>query len=235
MYEECVKVSQGRHFPGNTKHNIDVAKAIREEGSDLQEETLVDVLNRGDRWRRRFLLEGSSVQDGNVHLSPRVKGNWFGAVPQYDPAEHQITIDATPTAEWRKALEEEVGVEVLGKKTDGGAVIGMLTNVATGKTDGVISPCGSAVIEGEQIKIATAGEAGLGVFFVAADGTKKASIFGLAENTPKKIICTIPQLDPGSYTLQIVTRYTGGNQLLKVPRTITYELPLTVKGNETKG
>jgi hypothetical protein len=213
---------------GNTKHNIDTAKAIKEEGSDLQEETIVDVLNRGDRIKRHFLLEGSSVQDGNVHLAPRVKGSWIGADPLYNPAEHKITIDATPTAELRKAIEEEVGIEVLGKKTGGGAVIGLLTDVATGKTDGTISPYGSAVIEGDKIKIDPTDEAGLGVFFISSDGTKTASILGLATNGPKKIVCTIPMLNPGTYTLQIVTRYSTSGTLLKEPRTITYELPLIV-------
>ncbi|MDR1330756.1 MAG: hypothetical protein LBK07_01480, partial [Tannerella sp.] len=99
---------------GDTKHIEDVGKAIKDEGSDLQIETIVDVLNRADRWKRRFLLEGSSVQDGNVHLLPRIPGNWIGADPHYDPKEHKTTLDATLTASMRKALEEEVDVEVLG-------------------------------------------------------------------------------------------------------------------------
>jgi hypothetical protein len=69
---------------GNTKQNEDIAKAIKNEGSDLQLEMLIDVLNRGDRWRRHYLLEDSSVQDGNVRLTPRVKGNWVGVSHVFD-------------------------------------------------------------------------------------------------------------------------------------------------------
>jgi hypothetical protein len=214
---------------GTTKHNEDIAKAIKEDGSDLQVETLLDVLNRGDRVRRRFLLEGYSVQTDIVHLAPRVTGNWLGADPLFDPKEHKITVNAIPTAGLRKALEEEVGVEVLGKKTEGGAVIGLVTDAFTGKTDGTISVYGNLIITGEKIKIAPLNEAGLGVFFVAADGTETPDSIPLTVNDPKKLIAHVPALTDGVYTLKIVTRYSQATTLLKHPRTIVYELPLTVK------
>jgi hypothetical protein len=220
---------------GNTKHNEDIAKAIKDDGSDLQVETLLDVLNRGDRVRRRFLLEGYSVQTNIVHLAPRVTGNWIGADPLFDPKEHKITIDAIPTAEFRKALEEEVGIEVLGKKADGGAVIGLVTDAFTGKTDGTISVYGDIVITGEKIRIDPVGGEGLGVFYVAANGTETKDIIPFTVNDPKKVIAHVPALAPGTYTLKIVTRYSNSNTLLKEPRTILYELPLTVKDSKATG
>jgi hypothetical protein len=213
---------------GDTKRNEDIAQAIRDEGSDLQIETLIDVLNRSDRWKRRFVLEGSSVQDGNVHMAPRVPGNWEGADPHYDPKKHRTTIDAFPTADMRRAIEEEVGVEVLGKKVDGGAVIGLVTDVTTGRTDGAISPGGDLVITGSKIKVAPAGGQGLGIFFVSGTGSEVAVTYPLTQNDPKKIICRVPALQAGKYTLKIVTRFANSTILLKDPRTIVYELPLTV-------
>jgi hypothetical protein len=214
---------------GTTKHNEDIARAIKEEGSDLQLETLLDVLNRGDRVRRRFLLEGCSIQTDIVHVAPRVSGNWLGADPLFDPAAHKITVNATATASLRKALEEEVGVEVLGKKTDGGAIIGLVTDVLSGKTDGTISVNGDLIITGEKIKIAPAGGEGLGVFFTAENGAETPLEYPISENSPKKILCRVPNLAAGTYTLKIVTQFTSGNTLLKQPRTIVYELPLKVE------
>lgn len=101
----------------------------------------MSILNERDSVVIDALLGGSSVQDSNVHLAPRVTGNWLGADPLFDPKAHKITVDAFPTGELRKALEE-VGVEVLGKKAGGGAIIGLVTDVLTGKTDGTISPNG---------------------------------------------------------------------------------------------
>jgi hypothetical protein len=214
---------------GHTKHNEDIARQIVEERSELRYETILGVLSERDAIERKYLLKGFSVQTGNVHLSPRVRGNWVGADPLFDHHAHKITMDATPTADMRKALEEEVGVEVLGKKADGGARIGLVTDTTTGKTDGTVTPGGSITIDGVKIKVAPAGEAGTGVFFVAADGTETQDNTPPVVNEPKRIICRVPALPAGMYTLQIRTRYThGGNEQLKQTRTINYEIPLTV-------
>ena len=212
---------------GNTLHNEDIAQNIVKERSELRYETILSILNERDAVERDALLNGSSVQNGNMHLSPRVLGNWIGADPVFDPKEHKITLDATLTVEMRKALEE-VGVEILGKKTDGGAIIGLVTDVLTGKTDGTISVGGDIIITGEKIKIAPVGEEGLGVFFVAPDGTDIPLDHPMTENNPKKIICRLPlDVTDGIYTLKIVTRFSSGTLYLKTPRTILYELPLT--------
>jgi hypothetical protein len=212
---------------GNTKSNQDIAEAIKKEGSELQIETLIDVINRVDRWKRRFLLEGSSVQDSNVHLAPRVADSWEGAAPHYDPKEHKRTIDAIPTASLRKALEDDVEIEVLGKKTDGGAIIGLVTDTCTGKTDGTITCSENIIITGRKIKIVPADEAAPGIFLAAADGTE-TPVTSIAINNPKRIICRVPELAAGSYTLKIVTRFSNGSTLLRAPRTLIYEIPLTV-------
>jgi hypothetical protein len=212
----------------NTMHNEDVAKAIKEEGSDLQLETLIDVLNRGDRIRRKALLNGSSVQDGNIRFSPRVTGNWIGTDPQFNPKVNKITVDASPTADFRHAFED-VSVEVLGVKADGGARIGLVTDLFSGKTDGTVTPGGDLIITGEKIKLLPVDEEGLGIFFTPDDGSPDIPLdYPLAENDPKTVRCRVPAaLYPGrSYMLKIVTRFTSSNTLLKEARTITYELPL---------
>jgi hypothetical protein len=48
------------------------------------------------------------------------------------------------------------------------------------------------------------------------------------QNDPKKLVCRIPALAAGAYTLNIVTRYSNSSVLLKALRTIIYEQPLTV-------
>ena len=212
---------------GNTLHNEDIAQIIVKERSELRYETILSILNERDAVERDALLNGSSVQSGNTHLAPRVLGNWIGADPVFDPKEHRITLDATLTVEMRRALEE-VGVEILGKKTDGGAIIGLVTDVLTGKTDGAVSVGGDIIITGDKIKIAPAGEEGLGVFFVTEDGTDIPLDHPMTENNPKKIICRLPlNVTDGIYTLKIVTRYSNGSTNLEKPRTLLYELPLT--------
>lgn len=213
---------------GNTLRNEDVARQIVEGRSELRYDTILGVINERDAIVRNALLGGSSVQDANMHLAPRISGNWIGTHPVLNPATHKITLDAAPTTELRKALEEEVGVEILGIKADGGARIDLVTDTHSGKTDGTISAWGNIIITGEKIKIAPADEAGLGVFYVAADGTETQDDTPLTLNDPKRIICRVPGLADGTYTLKIVTRHSSGGVLLKQPRAILYELPLRV-------
>jgi hypothetical protein len=131
----------------------------------------------------------------------------------------------TPTAELRTALGE-VGVEVLGVK-ESGAYIGLVTDVATGKTDGTITPNEDIIIEGDKIKVAPE-EEGYGVFFADEGGTETPVTHRLTENNPKKVIARVPALAAGTYTLKVVTRFSQSNFLLKEPRNIIYSQPLTV-------
>ncbi|MDR1416826.1 MAG: DUF4469 domain-containing protein [Prevotellaceae bacterium] len=215
---------------GNTQRNEDVARSIVEARSELRYDTILSILHERDAAVRSALLGGSSVQDGNVHLTPRVAGSWVGTKSVFDPAAHKITLDATLTAELRKALGEEVSVEVLGVQAEGGARINLVTDVYIGKPNGTIHPHSDIIIDGEKIKIAPDNEAGLGVFFVATDGTETPIEFPTSENTPKRILCRVPgALVVGqTYTLKIVTRFTSGGNLLKAPRAILYELTLEV-------
>ncbi|MDR0371010.1 MAG: DUF4469 domain-containing protein [Prevotellaceae bacterium] len=212
---------------GNTLRNEDIARKVVKERSEFRYETILAILNERDTIVLDAVQNGSSVQDGNIHIAPRVTGNWVGADPIFDPKAHKITVDATPTAEFRKALEE-VGVEVLGKKTDGGAIIGLVTDVLTGKIDGSVSPNGDIIIEGSKIRIAPVEDAEMGVFFVDAAGTATPLDYPMTENNPKRIVCRVPALANGEYTLKIVTCFTASNHLLKQARTIEYELPLKV-------
>ena len=211
---------------GNTLHNEQIAQRIVQGRSELRLETIVSILAQRDEIVREALQQGSSVQDGNARISPRVSGNWIGSEARYVPEAHKITCDMTPTAELRAALGA-VGVEVLGVK-ESGAYIGLVTDVASGKTDGTVTPNEDIIIEGDKIKVAPDGETGLGVFFVAADGAETAVTHRLAENNPKKVIARVPELTAGTYTLKIATRFTGGSTLLKEVRTITYSLPLAI-------
>lgn len=213
---------------GNTKRNEDIARTIIDEGSEIKYDTLVNILNRRDRIERNMLRQGCSVQSGNVRLSPRVSGSWTGRNAGYDAAVNRPAIDAVITADMRESLQE-VGVEVLGVK-DGGAYIGMVTDTATGLTDGTLTLNDDILIEGEKLKVAPEGEDGSGVFFVDSAGQVHPVTRRLTQNGPKKILARVPLLPDGEYTLRIVTRYSNGGTLLKEPRVIDYDRLLIVNG-----
>ncbi|MDR0644086.1 MAG: DUF4469 domain-containing protein [Treponema sp.] len=211
---------------GNTLKNEDIAASIVAARSELRLETILSVLNARDEIVREALAQGSAVQDGCVHISPRVSGNWVGISHAFDPEVHKISMDVAPTAEMRAVLDT-VGVEVLGEKNSG-AYIGLVTDISTGKTDGTITPDEDVMVTGDRMKILPEDEAGLGVFFVDESGGEHPVTRKLSENTPKKLLFRVPALADGLYTLKVVTRFSKSSVLLHEPRTITYDFPLTV-------
>jgi hypothetical protein len=214
---------------GHTLRNTDLARRIVDEGSEIQYETLVSIFDHGDRIKRETLLSGTSVLDGVAHFTPRVTGNWNGATHRFDPALHKITLDITPSAEMRKALAEEVNVEVLGIR-DGGAYIGLVTDLSTGLTDNTVHRDEDMAIEGVKIKVAPEDQDDLGVFlnFLGPVETPLPPVKitkRYIQNDPKKVVVRLPATLPaGPYQLYIVTRFSNTSTLLKEesPRTITY-------------
>ncbi|MDR1220559.1 MAG: DUF4469 domain-containing protein [Treponema sp.] len=212
---------------GSTIHNKDIASRIVAERSELRLETILSILTARDEIVRKTLLQGTAVQDGCVRMSPRVSGSWLGASHAFDPQTHKIGVDASLTADMRAALET-VGVEVLGEK-DSAGYIALVTDIATGRTDGAITPDEDILITGDKIKIAPEGEGGLGVFFVDAQGAEHPVMHKITENLPKKLIVRVPNLAAGSYTLKVATRFSNSKVLVQEPRTIIYALTLAVE------
>jgi hypothetical protein len=212
---------------GETLHNNDIAARIVAARSELRLETIVSILTGRDEIVRDAIAQGPAVQDGCVRIAPKVSGSWIGVSNAFDPHTHKLGIDVSPSAELRAVLET-VDVEVLGEK-DSGAFIGLVTDVITGKTDGIITPDEDIIVTGDKLKIQPEDDADLGVFFVDANGLETRVTRKLTENHPKKLVFRVPLLPAGSYSLKVVTRFSKSNVVLQEPRTITYEFPLTVQ------
>jgi hypothetical protein len=117
---------------------------------------------------------------------------------------------------------------VLGVK-DGGAYIGLVTDAATGATDGTITPNDDIIIEGDRLRIAPEGDTNLGVFFVNEAGESLPVTHRLTVNDPKRIIARVPALVPGTYRLYVITRFSNSSTLLKEKRSMEYDRWLTVR------
>lgn len=83
-------------------------------------------------------------------------------------------------------------------------------------------------ISGNKIKVA-GDDAANGIYFVNADtnGRIQVDISDVVVNNPSELIVIIPDLSAGTYKLEVVTQYAGGN-LLKEPRTAEFDKILTV-------
>lgn len=212
-----------------TRRNEDIANRIVAEGSELRKETILSVLNRRDEEVKEILLDGCSFMDGLVQISPRVAGVWANAGSPFDPAAHKRTVDLVPTAAFREALEG-VGVRVLGTKSSG-AEITLITDTASGRTDGTLTVGDDIIIEGSKIKVDEA-DAEQGVFIVDGAGAEHKVVRRLSVNKPSQIIARVPADVPeGACTVLVRTRYTTGGTVLKELRTITAQVScMAVKG-----
>jgi hypothetical protein len=216
---------------GTTRRQSDIIDRIAAEGSEVKPATIRAVLDRANAVKQEFLLQGYSVFDDFIHLTPRVTGSWVGT-EHFTEGHHRVTVDAVVS----KALHEQfkqVGVEVLGV-ADSKARIMLVTDVATQKSDGTITCGDDIVIVGHRIRLAGLPqpdgslEPGINVFFVAPDGVTLIPAVRVSENNPARLVARVPaDLTAGqNYLLRIVTRFSKNATLLKEPRTIDYELPL---------
>jgi hypothetical protein len=213
---------------GSTVRNEDVASAIEEEGSEINYQTILSILNRADAIKRRFILSCRTVQDGVGHYKPQILGPWDGATAKFDDTVNTVYMEMTPSPEMHEAFKE-VGAEVVGVK-DSGAYIGRIINSVTGKADGLIVPDEDITIEGEKIKIVPDNDENSGVFFTSIETgvvTKVTKRF--VKNDPKTVIARVPALSAGKYSLSIVTKFASSTIALKAPRTIVYEHTLSVE------
>ena len=213
-----------------TLRNEDIAQRIVDEGSEIKYDTLLSIINQHDRIIREAVCDGYSVLTGVGQYSPRVTGSWIGKSANFDPSVNKLTLDMVLSKEMRDALST-VGVEVLGVKEGGDASIGLVTDTYTGEATGYISAGEDILIEGTKIKVA--GDPDLcGVYFIPRDAPEE-TIYKverrLTQNDPSRIIARVPAtLEPGVYTLRIVTQFSNSAVLLKEPRTLEYEQPLVV-------
>jgi hypothetical protein len=211
---------------GHTIRNEDIANRIVRERSELRYETILSILNERDGIVLESVLTGSSVQDGVVHIAPSVTGLWIGADRTVDPSRQKPSVSISPAAALREGLAN-VKMEIIGVK-DSGAYIGLVTDAATKAIDGHITPNGIMVITGDKLRIAPADEPELGIFFVDENGGK-TPVTQISQNEPKRLTALVPPLPAGTYTLQVVTRFSNGSTLLNVARTIVYDMPLIVE------
>lgn len=211
---------------GHTIHNEDIARRIVNERSELRYETILAILNERDSIVLESVLSGSSVQDGVVHIAPSVTGLWVGSDRTVNPARQKPSVSISPTAELRNGLAQ-VKMEILGVK-DSGAYIGLVTDAATKSVDGHITPNGIVVITGDKLRVAPEDDPEMGIFFVDETGAK-TPVTQISQNEPKRLTVLVPPLSAGTYTLQVVTKFSSGNTLLKLARTIVYDTPILVE------
>lgn len=208
-----------------TLHSEDIAKEIKRTGSEFKYETILSIVSQSNGIIADYLMDGQSVMTDLCMFSPRIMGAFPNAKADFDANINKLTFDIVLSKEMRERLKKVKTIN-RGMKADV-AQIDLVTDTATGLTNGKITPNDDILIEGSRIKVA-GDESVVGVFFVAEDGTITKVARRLTQNDPSRVLARVPALADGKYTLQIVTQFSQNNFLLKDARTLVYDSLLTV-------
>ena len=204
----------------------DIAKLVKDAAPELEQDEVLRIIELNDKVVREQLQLGNSVLTGFCQMTPRVNGS-FVPRGKFNSEVHRVALDMVTSAEMR-AMLKDVEVNILGVK-DSGTYIGLVTDTATGMTDGTITAGDDILIEGDKIKIDPIEDKSLGVFFVNVDGEAIPVTRRLTQNDPQRIIARVPSdLPSGQYTLRVLTKYTTASILLMEPRVIEYDSLLIV-------
>jgi hypothetical protein len=179
---------------------------------------------------RAFIAELSD--GGNVSLPELfsakidIQGVFPEADSAFDPAANSLHVGI------RAAVRRAIAGTSTHRVSDSasGLYIGHARDTGSGTTDDLLTPGMVLQILGTKLKIVGERDA-VGVFFVGEDGAETpAAEHALSRNGEKQLDVVVPALAPGLWRVKVVTQYSSGATLLKIPRSYTFALPLAVHG-----
>jgi hypothetical protein len=206
-----------------TKEIID---EIVNDGIELKADTILNVITRFNSKSSQLVLSGYNVNTGLVYMRPVIKGVFYDKT--WKPEVNSVYISMRQGADLAAAVAE-TSVEILGIQSEPLEIFS-ITDQTTGKTDGSLTKGRNAEIKGSYLKIAGENPA-CGITFTnaATQEVTKLETADIVLNEPSRLLIFVPApLVAGEYDLTVATQYTGGNNLLKEPRSITADLTIVI-------
>ena len=175
------------------------------------------------------LCDGYSVNTGYFTARTVIRGVFDSPTESYSKDRHNILFQFNQGDTLRAEIPN-IEISILGV-ADATSAILQVKDVKSGSVNDLITPGRNLRITGTKIKVA-GDNAANGVYFVntATNARTMVEVSDMVNNNPSELIVVIPALDPGTYTLEVVTQYTSGNErILKEPRTAALDATLTVE------
>ena len=192
-------------------------------GTLLTRTDILAVLNGIEEEVSALTREGFTVNMPLLNTSFSISGVFEGPLDSFDPNRHRLYVNLA-----KGTILRDAETQVALSKTDAMVSQPHILEVKDAISDTVnkmLTPGGVLQLWGSGIKIDGA-EDECGLWFVPATGAPiRATV--LVQNKPSSIIAAIPALPAGTYTLKVVTRFSGG-KLLKQPKVCLFDKPLTV-------
>ena len=218
----------GRVVTNGSMSEDDIINAAVARRTDLSPATMRATLELLKEVAKENIARGVSVQFGLGYYSLSVNGVFIGDNAKWDATKHSLISRVTPSAELRN-LVSNATVDVRGM-AEIGTVINTVTDVASGEVNTRLTPGGGVNITGSKIKIAGDNPTvGIALINQANKEITSIALNTVLTNEPSKLSFIVPAtLATGDYKLSITTQYSSQQNILKEPRTSTFDYILTV-------
>jgi len=172
------------------------------------------------------LCDGYSVNTGWFTAGTQIRGVFDSPTESFNSQKHSILFQFNQGEKLRAEIPN-IEISILGV-ADASSMILQVKDVKTGTVNDLLTPGHALKVSGSKIKV-TGDDKANGIYFVNTDTNDRTQVelSDMVNNNPSELIVIIPALSAGTYRLEVVTQYAGGN-ILKEPRTAEFDKPLTV-------
>ncbi|MDR0443845.1 MAG: DUF4469 domain-containing protein [Treponema sp.] len=164
------------------------------------------------------LCDGYAVTNGYYTVYPNIGGSFSGLNETHDHKKHPISFRFRVRAKLKNLIKNiQVNIDSI---ADTGGFIDTFTDQEEDSVNGVYVPGNMFAIHGSKIKIA-GDDPSLGVYFVPVnDPSKAVKVSRIGKNNPTEITGIAPNTEHQDNRIEIRTRFSGNDRLLKEVRTI---------------
>ena len=199
-------------------------------GQDAIVEEIVETIGGEPTYIERVLLKEKQIIKRALFMGQHVSNELFSAKifcrglvydGRWNPQVNSLYVNFQQSKELREALSNS-SIRVIGEKQES-RYISSCRSLSVERNEGQLVAGDSVEILGKNIKV-VGSHPTVGIELVDS----KDNIVRIAEeqivlNKPSRLILILPDdLSSGIYKLNITTQYSGGSQLLKRSRTISY-------------
>lgn len=152
----------------------------------------------------RLIEDGNTVITPLVNISSAVSGTFNGINDRYDSERHQVRISVNPGKRLRE-ISDNVEIERVPYKERRPDPQQFHDHQSGKESEGVVTSGGAARLTGYRLKFDESDES-QGIFFINQnDGSETRVDSAMLKNKPKELIFVNPELEAGTYRLEIRT------------------------------
>ena len=196
-------------------------------GADISASSMSHAVELFLKEMAYVLCDGFSVNTGYFTAVPSIRGVFNSPKESFNADKHTLLFQFTQGESMRKEIAN-VEIEIEGVLESGTEIL-QVTDVKSNTVNELLTPFFNLKIIGSKIKI-VGDHPEIGVRFVMVEDPNAwfdVDPSDLVTNNPSELMIIIPDMPSEVYKLQITTQFSGSN-LLKEPRTVTFDKELRV-------